>query len=57
MSGAGAGRVGMTMSSVSNTAWEVDKELLHHQQRWYYVIKPFMGSPPEMGNDDDISPA
>jgi hypothetical protein len=57
MSGAGAGRVGMTMSSVSNTAWEVDKELLHHQQRWHYVINPFMGSPPEMGNDDDISPA
>jgi hypothetical protein len=29
-----------------------DEELLHHQQRRYRVIKPFMGSPPEMGNDD-----
>jgi hypothetical protein len=53
MSGAGAWRVGMTMSSISNIAWEVDKELLHHQQRQHYVIKPFMGSLPSMGNDDD----
>ncbi|XP_062230542.1 protein indeterminate-domain 12-like [Phragmites australis] len=41
-----------SFSSVSNTAREVEEELLHHQQR-QYNIKPFLGSsPPEMGNDD-----
>ncbi|GJN16818.1 hypothetical protein PR202_gb03841 [Eleusine coracana subsp. coracana] len=57
MSGAAAAREFTgSLSSVSNTTAnrEVQEELLQHQQqRRYRVIKPFMGSPPEMCNDDD----
>ncbi|GJM91959.1 hypothetical protein PR202_ga08382 [Eleusine coracana subsp. coracana] len=56
MSGAAAAAREFTgsLSSVSNTAREVQEELLQHQQqRRYRVIKPFMGSPPEVCNDDD----
>ncbi|CAO2181807.1 unnamed protein product [Urochloa humidicola] len=54
MSGAAAARecAGSFSSSVSsNTGREVEEEFLQHQQGQYH-IKPLLGSPPDMGNDD-----
>ncbi|TVU34676.1 hypothetical protein EJB05_16521, partial [Eragrostis curvula] len=51
MSGGDARESIGSFPSMSNTAREPE-EFLQHQQRQYHVIKPFMGSPPEMGSED-----